>query len=35
LHLFLFASQGFGMTKLAFGILIYFILEILKKWRLK
>ena len=35
LHLFLFASQGFGMSKLALGLIIYFIFEIMKKWRQK
>ncbi len=33
LHLFLFASRGFGMTKLALAILIYFIYEVIKKWK--
>jgi len=33
LHLFLFASQGFGMTKLALGIIIYFTIEVMKKWK--
>ena len=34
LHLFLFASRGFGMTKLALAILIWYIYEILKKkWK--
>jgi len=34
LHLFLFASKGFGMSKIAIGILVYYIYEIIKrKWR--
>lgn len=33
LHLFLFASQGFGMTKLALGVIILFIYEVIKKWK--
>ena len=35
LHLLLFASRGFGVTKLAIGIMIYFIYEIIKKWKQK
>lgn len=35
LHLLLFASRGFGMTKLAVAFLIYYIYEILKKWKQK
>ena len=35
LHLLLFASQGFGMTKLALGIITYFIIEVIKKWKQK
>lgn len=31
LHLILFASQGFGMTKLALGVIIYFIYEVVNK----
>ena len=34
LHLFLFASKGFGMTKLALGVIIFYIYEIIKKkWK--
>ena len=33
LHLMLFASRGFGMTKLAIAILVYWIYEIIKKWK--
>lgn len=35
LHLLLFASRGFGMTKLAIGLMVYFIYEIFKKWKNK
>jgi len=33
LHLMLFASRGFGMTKLALALIVYFIYEYLKKWK--
>ena len=34
LHLFLFASRGFGMTKLAIAVLVFYIYEIIKKkWK--
>lgn len=34
LHLLLFAKQGFGMSKIAIGILIYYVYEIVKrKWQ--
>ena len=35
LHLLLFASRGFGMSKLAIGLLVYFIIEVVTKWKQK